>query len=258
MNDLAGFAMALDEAARTARAIRQLSSSVSLGLSDAYDVQARVVARRIERGERVIGVKLGFTSRAKALQMGVHDLIVGRLTDEMLIEDNGRVDLRRFVHPRIEPEIAFLLKAPLTPRMNVAQAMTTVAAVAPAMELIDSRYESFEFNLTDVVADNCSSAGLVIGPWCSPDVDISNLGVVLEFNGRPAQIGSTAAILGHPQRAIAALARLADVAGIELLPGWIVLAGAATAAEPLRPGMHVRTVIQGLGAVCVTTSTADA
>lgn len=257
MSDLEHLAATLDDAARTACAIPQLSSDHSLELGDAYAVQANLVARRIERGERLIGVKLGFTSRAKAAQMGVHDLILGRLTDRMLIEDGGSVDLARFVHPRIEPELAFLLKAPLTPQMNLAQAMSAIEAVAPAMEVIDSRYADFKFNLADVIADNCSSAGLVIGPWRSPDLDISNLGVLLEFESRPVQIGSTAAILGHPLRALAAMARLADVAGLALQPGWIVLAGAATAAEALKPDIHVRTVVQQLGSVAATTSSSN-
>lgn len=239
----------LDDAQRSVSAVSQLSAEHALNVGDAYAIQARLIEHRVARGECVIGVKLGFTSRSKALQMGVHDVIFGRLTDRMLIEDGGAVDLSRFVHPRIEPEVAFLLGRPLRGGGSGEHALGALEAVAPAMELIDSRYRDFRFNLADVVADNCSSAGLVLGPWRRCELDLDNRGVLLELDGRPVQIGSTSAILGHPLRALTTAARLAEAVGLELQPGWIVLAGAATAAEALRPGVHVRTVIEGLGSV---------
>jgi 2-oxo-3-hexenedioate decarboxylase len=121
--------------------------------------------------------------------------------------------------------------------------------MAPALEIIDSRYANFKFNLADVIADNCSSAALVVGPWQSPTIDCGDLAVTLEIDGRTAQSGSTEAILGHPLRALVAAARLVAEAGLVLEPGWIVMAGAATAAEPLQPGMRVRALIKGLGSV---------
>src|SRR5690606_15497249 len=195
------------------------------------------------------GMKMGFTSRAKMVQMGVHDMIWGRLTDGMMIEDGGEVALSRFIHPRVEPEVAFLMKAPLSGMVSPAQAMAAVDAVAPALEIIDSRYKDFKFSLTDVVADNSSSSGFVVGPWCRPDQDLANLGMVLTFDGRPVQIGSTAAILGHPARSLAAAARMAASAGERLEPGWIVMAGGATAAEALRAGVYVQLDVQNLGSV---------
>jgi 2-oxo-3-hexenedioate decarboxylase len=127
--------------------------------------------------------------------------------------------------------------------------MTAVGAVAPALEIIDSRYKDFKFSLTDVVADNSSSSGFVVGPWSRPDQELANLGMVLSFDGRPVQIGSTAAILGHPARSLAAAARMAGSAGERLEAGWIVMAGGATAAEALRPGVYVQLEVQSLGTV---------
>jgi 2-oxo-3-hexenedioate decarboxylase len=247
MADISALAKTVDDAAREAKAIAQISEKTPITLEEGYAVQAAAFARRLARGERQIGVKMGFTSRAKMVQMGIDDMIWGRLSDRMLVEDGGEIDLRHYVHPRVEPEIAFLLGAPLEGPVTATQALAAVEAVAPAMEIIDSRYRNFKFSLADVVADNCSSSGFVLGAWQSPDADLSNLGMVMEFNGRPVQIGSSAAILGHPVRSLAAAARLSTEAGARLEAGWIVMAGGATAAEALSPGLHVRNMVQELG-----------
>jgi len=244
----------LDAAARDARAIPQLSSEVELSIDEAYALQAATIERRLGRGEEMVGVKMGFTSRAKMLQMGVSDVIWGRLTSGMRVEDGGAVDVAARIHPRIEPEVAFLLGAPLSGPVSPAEAALAVSAVAPAMEIIDSRYVAFRFSLPDVIADNASASGFVIGPWCDPHLDLANLGMVMEVDGVPMQIGSTGAILGHPLRSLAAASRLAAEHELELEPGWIVLAGGATAAVPLEPGRHVRLVAEQLGRVQIVAS----
>ncbi len=188
MANIAALAKTVDDAARNARAIAQLSQKTAITADEGYDVQAASFARRLDRGERQVGVKMGFTSRAKMIQMGVSDMIWGRLSSAMLVEDGGEIDLDDYVHPRVEPEIAFLLGAPLDGPVTAVEALAAVEAVAPAMEIIDSRYRKFKFSLADVVADNCSSSGFVVGPWQNPDADLSNLGMVMEFNGRPVQI----------------------------------------------------------------------
>ena len=249
MPDIAKLARTLDDAAANAKATRQLSDKETLTESEGYDVQAASIRRRIARGEKRVGVKMGFTSRAKMIQMGIDDMIWGRLTDQMVIEDGGTISMADYVHPRVEPEIAFLLDRPLAGTVTGAEALAAVEAVAPAMEIIDSRYRNFKFSLADVVADNCSSSGFVVGPWQDADADLTNLGMILEFNGRPRQIGSSAAILGNPVRALVAAARLSAAAGEPLEAGWIVMAGGATAAEALSPGDYVRNCVQHLGTV---------
>lgn len=247
MADLEKIAERLDDAARNAKAVPQLAGEISL--DDAYEIQKRSVLRRLKRGEARVGVKMGLTSRAKCLQMGISDIIWGRLTNAMIVEDGGPLARRQHVHPRVEPEIAFLLKAKLAGSVTPLQALAAVEAIAPAMEIIDSRYENFKFSLTDVVADNCSSSGFVTGSWHKPELDFSNLGMVMSFNGRPVQIGSSAAIMGHPLRALVAAARFAGQADEPLQPGWIVMAGGATAAEALAPGTWVEHEVQHLGRV---------
>jgi len=245
MIDTSALAERLDQAAQSARATSQLS--VDITVEQAYEIQRLSIARRLSRGERRIGTKMGFTSRAKMVQMGVSDLIWGRLTDLMLQEEGGDVRIANFIHPRVEPEIVYLLKQPLAGRVTAMQAFAAVEAVAPALEIIDSRYENFKFSLTDVIADNSSSSGLVIGGWQPRDSDVTNLGIVLSVDGYPKAFGSTAAILGNPIRSLVAAARMAEEAGEELQPGWIVMAGGATAALALERGSRIQLEVENLG-----------
>ncbi|MCP3717560.1 2-keto-4-pentenoate hydratase [Paraburkholderia sp. CNPSo 3281] len=243
----------LDDAAREARAVEQLSTSTPFPIEDAYRIQRASIARREARGERTIGVKLGFTSRAKMIQMGVDSLIWGWLTDTMLEEDGAPVDLDRFIHPRVEPEVCFVTKRDIDRPLTALEAYAYLEAAAPAMEIIDSRYEAFRFTLEDVIADNCSSAGLVIGPWSRRFDGLRNAGVLMRFDGRDVQIGSTGAILGDPLRSIVQASRLVANAEVVLPAGSLIMAGAATAAQALTPGLHVQCVIGGLGRVEFTT-----
>ena len=244
--DVMAAAVMLDRAACEAKAVPQFGQA--LDLDTAYRVQKALMARRLARGERRVGMKLGFTSKAKMAQMGVEDLIWGTLTDAMLLADGGPVDLARFIHPRVEPEIAFLLGRPLAGLVSPVDALAAVAAVAPALEIIDSRYADFRFSLSDVVADNSSSAALVIGAWRHDFGPLNHMPMRLLFDGEVVQAGSSEAILGDPLEALVAAARLAAADGRKLEAGEIVLAGAATAAEALRPGVKVRVEADGLGA----------
>lgn len=234
--DPAALAATLDEAARTATAVTQLTAATPLTASEAYRVQRELLARRLARGERLVGLKMGLTSQAKLAQMGVAEPVWGRLTDAMWRGDGDPVDVDPFIHPRVEPEVAFRLDDHGAP-----------TAVAPALELIDSRYADFRFTLPDVIADNTSAAAFVVGDWSPLPAGLANLGVLLEVDGQVVQTGSTAAILGDPRRALSMGLRLAAEAGLSPAPDWVVLAGAATAAVPLRAGAYVRAVVEGLG-----------
>lgn len=245
----------LDQAAREARATPQFPAG-SFSLDTAYVIQRASIAQRVARGNSIIGIKLGFTSRAKMVQMGVNDLIWGWLTEEMLEEEGGEVNLGRYIHPRVEPEVCFLTSRTIDRPINGLDAINYIEAVAPALEIIDSRYENFKFSLEDVVADNCSSAGLVLGDWCTDWSDLSNAGVNMGFNGRPVQLGSTAAILGNPMRSVMQASRLLAADGLSLPAGSLIMAGAATAAQALQPGTHVHCDIHSLGRVEFFTSEA--
>lgn len=238
-----------DDGARSATAIAQFTHSYELDVDDAYAVQALSVGRRISRGERLVGVKMGLTSRAKMAQVGVDSVIWGRLTDAMMHPDGSPLSLAGFVHPRVEPEIAFLIGEPLAGRVTGLQAMRAVAGVAAAAEIIDSRYENFQFTLPDVIADNSSSSAFVVGDWHDSSTPIDNLGIVVSVDGRAAEVGSSAAILGNPVRSLVEAARMVADAGMRLEPGWIVLAGGATAAVPLAAGASYRIDVATLGRV---------
>lgn len=255
MLDTQGLAEKLDKAARTARPIAQITDQYpALTIADAYRIQGQAFQLRLARNERRIGMKMGLTSRAKMRQVNVDEVIAGVLSDAMLVEDGGKFAFGRCIHPRVEPEIAFRLGKPLTGAVGAVDVADAVEAVAPALEIIDSRYENFKFKVADVIADNSSAAGLVIGPWVRPDFDVGNLGMILSFDGKPVQVGSSAAILGHPLRSLIAAVGLAARVHGGLQAGDVVLAGAATAAEALRKGVYVRLRVQNLGAVSFTVS----
>ena len=242
----------LDTAALEGNAVPQVTTeNEGLTLNDGYRVQRASMSRRYGRGEKLVGMKMGLTSRAKMEQVGVHSPIYGHLTDRMQRSDGATLSHSRHVHPRVEPEIAFILNQELRGPVTAAQAMLAVGGVVAALEVIDSRYENFKFNLTDVVADNASSSKFLLGDTIlSPrQIDVSNLGMIMEVNGAIREIGSSAAIYEHPARSLAALANMISENGDQLYPGQIVLCGGATAAVALSPGDRVRLRVDGLGTV---------
>ena len=242
----------LDAAALDGAAVPQITTQHDgLTLADGYRIQRASMRRRYGRGEVPVGMKMGLTSHAKMEQVGVHSPIYGHLTDSMQRSDGATLSHARHVHPRVEPEIAFILNQELSGPVTAAQAMLAVGGVVAALEVIDSRYENFKFNLTDVVADNASSSKFLLGDTIrSPrSIDVSNLGMVMEVNGQIREIGSSAAIYEHPARSLAALANMISEAGEKLYPGQIVLCGGATAAVALSPGDRVRLRVDGLGTV---------
>lgn len=247
--ELAGsLAERLDTAQTGCTDTPSLADSHDVGIDDAYAVQAALLERRVARGERIVGVKLGFTSKAKMAQMGVSDVIVGRLTDAMRIADGDTFDLSRFIHPKVEPEVAYRLCRDVDLDDPLTDIESCVDAVAPALEIIDSRYRDFRFTYSDVVADNTSASGYAIGPW-SPVVSVANRAVRLR-TADAESVGSTAAVLGDPVHALHALLDMCRRRGIPLRAGQVVLAGAATAALPLVAGV-TECDVAGLGSVTV-------
>jgi 2-oxo-3-hexenedioate decarboxylase len=244
-------AAVVDQAAMDACPVPMLSLGVApnMDLEDAYRIQRASIARRLGRAERLVGMKMGLTSLAKMEQVGVHEPIYGHLTSSMLKADAEVISHKKFCHPRVEPEICFVLGQDLEGPVTPAQAMLAVKGVCAALEVIDSRYKDFKFTLTDVVADNASSTRVVLGSdILSPlEVSLGNLGMVLEVNGEVTHVGSSAAIFEHPARSLAALANMLAEVGEKLHAGQIVMSGGATAAVPVKPGDHVRVRVEQLG-----------
>lgn len=249
---IAQLATIVDQAAQENKPITQLTQNYpKLSLHEAYSIQRASMARRFKRGERLVGMKMGLTSLAKMKQVGVHEPIYGHLTDQMLLSDGGTLYTSKQIHPRVEPEIAFLLKRDIRGPVSPAQAMLAVDGICAALEVIDSRYERFKFAISDVVADNASSSKFILGSHVvSPShFDISNVGMIMEINGEAKQIGSSAAIFEHPANSLAKLANMLAERGEYLLAGQIVLAGGATAAEHVQTGDFIRLRTDGLGTV---------
>jgi 2-oxo-3-hexenedioate decarboxylase len=247
MPDLDALARELDEALLGRREIPSLTKTHgALELADAYRVQERGIALRLRRGETIIGYKMGLTSAAKRAQMSLEKPIYGVLTDSMRAE--GVLRVGDGVHPRIEPEIAFVTARELSGRISRDQAFAALQGVAPALEVLDSRFAGFKyFSLPDVVADNCSSWRFVLGPLSAPR-DTAGLRMRMSIGGRVVQEADSNAISGHP---LESLVQLVGMLPHALPAGSIVLAGAATVAEALQPGMEISLEVETLGAVSV-------
>lgn len=254
--DIKKLAAALDNAAQHAKPIQQLSFQQTFSVEDAYKIQGASINRRYERGEKFVGIKLGFTSKAKMEQMGVHDMIWGRLTDGMLHKRDSPLPLNKFIHPRAEPELCFLVKKKIDKAITLDEVKEYIVGVAPAIEIIDSRYDQFKFSLEDVIADNCSSAAFVFGAWQSLEKPIENLKMELLIDDQVVETGSSEAILGNPWESVVAAARLALQYAKPIPQGAYILAGAATPAVHLKPGNSVKVVVERLGEVGFTVSEA--
>ncbi|AJD47817.1 hydratase/decarboxylase [Alcanivorax sp. S71-1-4] len=220
--------------------------------SDAYDVQWEIRRRKIERGARIVGMKMGLTSRAKMQQMGVETPIYGFLADYFERPDSGEIEMKDLIHPKVEAEIAFVTKAPLKgPGCHVGSVLAATDFVLPAVEIIDSRYRDFKFDLVSVIADNASSSRFVTGTRARNvhDVDLRNLGLVMEINGKVVELGAGAAVLGHPATSIAMLANMLGERGEEIPAGSVILSGAITAAVAVKAGDAVTLRAQDMGSV---------
>lgn len=219
---------------------------------DAYAIQDEIKRRKVARGARIVGLKAGLTSHAKMKQMGVETPVFGFLADYFAIPEGGEAKTSELIHPKVEPEIAFVTKAPLKgPGCHIGAVLAATDFVMPAIEVIDSRYRDFKFDLKSVVADNCSSSRFVVGGRMAPvdNLDLRTLGVVLEKNGQVVALGAGAAVLGHPAAAIAMLANLLGERGEEIPAGTLILSGGITEAVAVNAGDNVTLRIQDLGSV---------
>jgi 2-keto-4-pentenoate hydratase len=223
-----------------------------LGEADGYRIQRALMDLFRARGARVVGKKTGLTSRAKQVAMGVSESIYGYLLDLYLLRDPGPVRTAELIHPRLEPELAFIMGERVRgPGVTTPQVLAATRAVVPALEVIDSRYREFRFKLADVVADNCSASRLVLGGTeISPDgLDLRLQGMVLEKNGDLVSSGTGAAVLGHPASAVAWLANKLAASGDSLEPGDVVMPGAPVEALHVAPGDEIRATFAGVGSV---------
>lgn len=251
MSTVKDWAERLDEAVTGCKPVAPLSADGLTDANTAYEVQTALVRHRLDRGERLVGGKLGLTSRAKQIAMGVDKPLYGMVTSGMLRNSGERLSLKELIHPRVEPEIAFVLGEPLEgPDVRVADVLAATRYLVPALDVIDSRYEGFSFTHVDAIADNASSAAFALGDdLTAPRGDLTLTGCVLEADGQVVQSAAGAAVMGHPAAAVAFMANQLVRVGRRLEAGWVVLSGGLTAPVPLRPGTTVTATISGLGSV---------
>ncbi|MDQ0245200.1 2-oxo-3-hexenedioate decarboxylase [Bacillus fengqiuensis] len=223
-----------------------------LTMEDAYDLQQQLIDRKIKEGAKRAGVKLGLTSKAKQDMMGISEAIYGYLLNNMLAFEWEPMESKQLIHPKAEPEIAFLMAEDLQgTNVTAEDVLKAVKYVAPALEIIDSRYLNFKFTLPDVVADNCSSARFVVGSkWVKPEqLDLANVGMVMSKNGEVATVGAGAAVLGHPAAAVAWAVNKLGQRNEGLKKGDIVLSGALSEAVAFEEGDSIVAQFDGLGSV---------
>jgi 2-oxo-3-hexenedioate decarboxylase len=224
-----------------------------LDVETAYAIQDEALRLRRERGETLIGLKLGLTSRAKQERMGITSPLLAWLTDAMVLP--AGVPVPPLIHPRAEPELVFVLGRRLAgPGVTAATALAAVDRVYGGIEVIDSRYTDYRFTLPDAVADNGSSAYFGVGPVGLPPaaLDLSLEAALLEVDGQIVDTATGAAVQGHPAEALALAANALGARGLALEPGWLILTGGMTDAVPLRPGSRVAAHFSHLGSITLS------
>lgn len=237
------------------RTISPLTSrGLDISIEDAYYIQQRMLARRLEKGEKVIGKKIGVTSRAVMNMLGVHQPDFGYLLDGMVYNEGESIPMDTLIQPKAEGEIAFLLKKDLMgPGVTAADVLAATEGVMACFEIVDSRIQDWKIKIQDTVADNASCGVFVLGDKVvdPKKVDLSLCGMVLEKNGEIVVTGAGAATMNSPVNAMVWLANTLGKLGIPLKAGDIVLSGALGAMVPVQAGDSLRVSIGGIGGCSV-------
>jgi 2-oxopent-4-enoate/cis-2-oxohex-4-enoate hydratase len=220
----------------------------------AYRIQQRMIARRVAAGERVVGKKIGVTSKAVMNLLGVFQPDFGHLLDGMIRNDGEAIAIDTLIQPKAEGEIAFVLKKDLLgPGITNADVLAATECVMPCFEIVDSRIRDWKIAIEDTVADNASCGVFVLGDQAVDPrrVDLSLCGMVLERNGEVIATGAGAAALGSPVNALAWLANTLGRLGIPLKAGEVILSGALAAMFPAQAGDSFRVTLGGIGSCSV-------
>jgi 2-keto-4-pentenoate hydratase len=223
-----------------------------LAIDDAYAIQTHVTNDRLSAGRRIVGRKIGLTSRPMQQLLGVREPDYGVLLDDMFVEDGDVIDIDTLLQPRVEAELAFVMERDLVgPGVTTANALASIGGVFPAIEVVDSRIADWRIRLVDTVADNASSGLLVMGGRLRKvtELDLRLVGVVVTRGGALIDTGAGAAALGNPARCVAWLANKLASFGDILRAGDVVLPGAVHRMVPVRPGDVFRAEYAHLGAV---------
>jgi 2-keto-4-pentenoate hydratase len=243
----------LAQAERSREPIAPLTAAYpGMDVVDAYQIQLINIRQRVAEGARVLGHKVGLSSKAMQQMMGVDEPDYGHLLDEMEVFEDTPVKAGRYLYPRVEVEVGFILGADL-PGADCTEddVLAATEALVPSIELIDTRITDWKIALCDTIADNASSAGFVLGKArVSPaGIDVKTIDAVLTRNGEVVAEGRSDAVLGNPVTAVAWLARKVESFGVRLRKGDVVLPGSCTRAIDARAGDQFVADFTGLGSV---------
>lgn len=254
-NELETASTSLYEAERAASPIGRLSARYPhLSVADAYDIQRKNVQRRLEGGARLVGRKIGLTSKAAQQMLKVSEPDFGCLLSDMFRPSSTEILRSSLISPKAEGEIAFILRRDIAgPGVTAADVLAATEGVMTCFEIVDSRIENWDIRLQDTIADNASSALFVLGDQLIDPrgIDLALAGMVLEKNGEVALTGAGAAALGSPVNAVAWLANALGAFGEGLSAGDIILSGSLAAMVPVAAGDHLRVTIGGIGSCTV-------
>jgi 2-keto-4-pentenoate hydratase len=243
----------LAQAERSREPIAPLTAAhPDIDVVDAYEIQLINIRQRVAEGARVVGHKVGLSSLAMQQMMGVDEPDYGHLLDKMQVFEDTPVKASRFLYPRVEVEVGFILAEDL-PGAGCTEddVLAATEALVPSIELIDTRITDWKIALCDTIADNASSAGFVLGPSRVPPrgVDVKTIDAVLTRNGEVVAEGRSDAVLGNPVTAVAWLARKVESFGVRLRKGDVVLPGSCTRAIDARAKDEFVAEFAGLGSV---------
>ena len=221
-----------------------------IAIDQAYAIQSRMVARRVQAGETVVGKKIGVTSKPVQDMLGVYEPDFGQLTSGMVCDETDGVDLGRLIQPRAEAELAFVLERDLAgPGVTAADVIRATAWVSPCFEIVDSRIRDWKIRIQDTVADNASCGVFLLGQARGDPrrLDLALAGMVLQRNGQLHSTSAGAAVQGSPVNAVAWLANTLGRLGLPFRAGEVILSGSQSPLLPVADGDELVCTIGGLG-----------
>ena len=245
----------LYEALVNRKAVAPLTDrEADITIEDAYQIQQRMIQRRLDTGETIIGKKIGVTSKVVMDMLKVDQPDFGMMTSGMVFNEGEAIDTSTMIAPRAEAEVAFVLKSDLQgPGVTAADVLRATECVVPCFEIVDSRIQDWKIKIQDTVADNASCGLFILGDQAvSPrQVDLVTCGMVVEKNGQQISTGAGAAALGSPVNCVAWLANTLGHFGIGLKAGEVILSGSLVPLEPVKAGDFMRVEIGGIGSASV-------
>lgn len=247
------FAQELVAAEDGRKAVDPLTGRAELSIEDAYKIQTEVIEIKKRRGEKIIGKKIGLTSKRMQQLLNVYEPDYGHILHKLMIGDGSPIILSELIQPKIEVEIAFIINEDLTgPWVTGAEVLRCTAGVLPSFEVIDSRIKDWKIKIQDTIADNASIGRVILGsPLCRVyGLDLRTVGLVVRKNGEIVDMAAGASVLGSPAESVAWLANKLSEYGEHLKKGDVVISGSLIAAFPIKEGDVIQAEFGGgLGSV---------